>query len=382
MSEANNSQSAFSIIWNDIKKNKRMFYIVLPATFVVACIIAFSIPNYYKCTVMLAPELNGAKSGGGLSSLASSFGINLGGASAGADAINPTLYPDLMNSVTFKASLFPVKVQRDGEDSTMTYYDYLKNHQKAPWWTSAKQAVFSLFAAPEPVEGNVDPFKLTPAQSAIIEVMGKKVVCDVDNKTMVITIDVTDQDPLIAATMADSVQVHLQDFITDYRTSKARIDLAYNQKLFKETKARYEQARKRYASYSDGNQRVFLESVLSQKAALEHEMQLQYSAYQQIASQLLAAEAKVQQETPAFTLLQPASVPIKKAGPSRKNIVFIFLFLALIVATIYVIYREDHFKTIFATLNPKSSNALLDDDELMYISKLLANQEHKQQSKQ
>ena len=378
------NKSAFSIIWNDIKKNKRLFYIVLPATFVVACIIAFSIPNYYKCTVMLAPELNGAKSGGGLSSLASSFGINLGGASAsaGADAINPTLYPDLMNSVTFKASLFPVKVQRDGEDSTMTYYDYLKNHQKAPWWTSAKQAVFSLFAAPEPVEGKVDPFKLTPAQSAIIEVMGKKVVCDVDNKTMVITIDVTDQDPLIAATMADSVQVHLQDFITDYRTSKARIDLAYNQKLFKETKARYEQARKRYASYSDGNQRVFLESVLSQKAALEHEMQLQYSAYQQVASQLLAAEAKVQQETPAFTLLQPATVPIIKAGPSRKNIVFVYLFLALIVAIIYVIYREDHFKTIFATLNPRSSNALLDDDELMYISKLLANQEHKQQSKQ
>ena len=376
MSEANNSQSAFSIIWNDIKKNKRLFYIVLPATFVVACIIAFSIPNYYKCTVMLAPELNGTKSGGGLSSLASSFGINLGGASAsaGADAINPTLYPDLMNSVTFKASLFPVKVQRDGDDSTMTYYDYLKNHQKAPWWTSAKQAVFSLFAAPEPVEGKVDPFKLTPAQSAIIEVMGKKVVCDVDNKTMVITIDVTDQDPLIAATMADSVQVHLQDFITDYRTSKARIDLAYNQKLFKETKARYEQARKRYASYSDGNQRVFLESVLSQKAALEHEMQLQYSAYQQIASQLLAAEAKVQQETPAFTLLQPATVPIIKAGPSRKNIVFVFLFIALIFTTLYIIYREGDFKTILASLRQKTQHDMFDDDELLYLSKLFSNQ--------
>lgn len=368
------NKSAFSIIWNDIKKNKRLFYIVLPATFVVACIIAFSIPNYYKCTVMLAPELNGAKSGGGLSSLASSFGINLGGASAGADAINPTLYPDLMNSVTFKASLFPVKVQRDGEDSTMTYYDYLKNHQKAPWWTSAKQAVFSLFAAPEPAEGKVDPFKLTPAQSAIIEVMGKKVVCDVDNKTMVITIDVTDQDPLIAATMADSVQVHLQDFITDYRTSKARIDLAYNQKLFKETKARYEQARKRYASYSDGNQRVFLESVLSQKAALEHEMQLQYSAYQQIASQLLAAEAKVQQETPAFTLLQPATVPIIKAGPSRKNIVFVFLFIALIFTTLYIIYREGDFKTILASLRQKTQHDMFDDDELLYLSKLFSNQ--------
>ena len=375
-------QSAFSIIWQDIMKNRRLYYVVLSITFVLSVIIALSIPNYYKCTVKLAPELNGAKSGGGLSSIASSFGINLGGANAGTDAINPTLYPDLMNSVTFKASLFPVKVQRNDDDSTMTYYDYLLNHQKQPWWTSAIGAIKSMVNGQRSmVNEKVDPFKLTPAQASIITVMNSKVVCDVDMTTNVITIDVTDQDPLIAATMADSVQVHLQEFITDYRTSKARIDLAYNQKLFKETKARYEQARKRYASYSDGNQRVFLESVLSQKAALEHEMQLQYSAYQQVASQLLAAEAKVQQETPAFTLLQPATVPIIKAGPSRKNIVFVFLFLALIFTTLYIIYREGDFKTILASLRQKSPHDMFDDDELMFISRLLSNQEKHQESR-
>ena len=84
----------------------------------VAAIITLSIPNYYKCTVMLAPELSGGNKGAnGLASLANSFGVNLNNGSNGVDAIMPTLYPDLMNSVTFKASLFPVKVQRDGEDS-------------------------------------------------------------------------------------------------------------------------------------------------------------------------------------------------------------------------------------------------------------------------
>lgn len=334
----------FRQLWQDIKKYRKLYYKVLGATFVVATIITLSIPNYYKCTVMLAPELSGGNKGaGGLASLATSFGVNLNSGSNGVDAIMPTLYPDLMNSVTFKASLFPVKVQRDGEDSTMTYYDYLLNHQRIPWWTSAVKAVTSLFSQDEAPQ-KVNPFRLTPEQSGVIELVNQKVVCDVDNMTMVITIDVTDQDPLIAATMADSVQVHLQEFITDYRTRKARIDLAYCQKLYKEAKARYEKARKRSAAYNDANQRVFLDRIRSEQTNLENEAELQFRAYSQVAAQLQLAEAKVQEDTPAFTLLQPATVPIMKAGPKRKQTLLLLLFFAFIATTIYVLYKDGHLK--------------------------------------
>ena len=341
--------STFSQLWQDIKKHRSLYYKVLGITFVISAIIAFSIPNYYKCTVMLAPELSGGnKSTSGLASLASSFGVNIGNSSNGVDAIVPTLYPDLMNSVTFKASLFPVKVQKEDEDTAMTYYDYLLNHQKTPWWTSAVKALTS-FLSEKKESKKVNPFRLTHEQSGVINMMNEKVVCDVDNMTMVITIDVTDQDPLIAATMADSVQVHLQEFITDYRTRKAKNDLAYNQKLFKEAKARYEQARKRFAGYSDANQRVFLESIISQRNALENEMQLQYQSYSRVAAQLQLAEAKVQEETPAFTLLQPATVPVVKAGPNRKQILLTLLFLVFLSTTLYVWYREDHLRYLFRT---------------------------------
>lgn len=352
-------------LWQDIRKHRKLYYKVMGATFVIAAVITLSIPNYYKCTVMLAPELSGGNKGAnGLASLASSFGVNLNSGSNGVDAIMPTLYPDLMNSVTFKASLFPVKVQRDGEDATMTYYDYLLNHQRMPWWSSAMKAVTSLFSQDEEPQ-KVNPFRLTPEQSGVISMMNQKVVCDVDNMTMVITIDVTDQDPLIAATMADSVQVHLQEFITDYRTRKARIDLAYNQKLFKEAKERYEKARKRSAAFNDANQRVFLDRIRSEATDLENEAQLQFRAYSQVAAQLQLAEAKVQEDTPAFTLLQPATVPIKKAGPKRSRTCLLLLFLAALAITIFVWNKEGHLKALF--LPPKNEH---DFDELS-MSELL-----------
>ena len=338
-------------LWQDIKKHKKLYYKVLGITFIVSAIIMFSIPNYYKCTVMLAPEIPGGNKGtSGLASLASSFGVNLGGASAGADAIMPNLYPDLMNSVAFRASLFPVKVQEEDGDTAMTYYDYLENHQRMPWWSAGMKAVGngissvinSVLGNEEETSDKVNPFRLTKDQMKIVETMEKKVVCDVDKKTFVITIDVTDQDPLIAATLADSVQTRLQDFITNYRTRKARVDLAYNQKLFKEAQERYEKARLKSAAYSDANRHAIFAQKQSEQTKLENEMQLQYRAYSQVATQLQLAEAKVQEDTPAFTTLQPATVPVKKVGPKRMTSIFIFLFLAFLVTTTFVIHIEGH----------------------------------------
>ena len=344
----------FGKIFKDLLKHKRLYFIVLPVAFVLAAIYALSLPNYYTCKVTLAPEMGGSsRAGGSLAGLASSFGINLGSAQSGADAINPMLYPDLMNSVDFKTSLFPVPVTIEGDKAkgeasrTMSYYDYLAKNQKAPWWSNAKKAFLGLFGSEkEDKDEKVDPFRLTKDQTAIATAINKNIVCDVDKKTMVITINVTDQDPVICATMADSVKNRLQKFITDYRTSKVRVDLEYNQKLYAETKARYDKARRLYAEFSDANQDIILESVRQRQTELENEMQLQYNAYTQVAAQLLAAEAKVQEETPAFTTLQSATVPVLKAGPKRAQMCLIFLFLAFLGTTAWILYKEDDLKPL------------------------------------
>ena len=236
----------------------------------------------------------------------------------------------------------------------MSYYDYLSNVQKLPWWISLKKAIVesikSWFVDTDTSEF-LNPFKLSNKQYAIAKEIEKNVVCDVDRKTLVITIDVTDTDPYIAATMADSVRVRLQRFITDYRTSKARIDLEYNKKLLVESEARYEKARKAYADYADANRSILFENMRSERTKLENKMQIEYRAYSQVLAQLQLAEAKVQEETPAFTILQPAIVPVKKEGPNRAIVCLMFLFLACMGTTIYVWHKEKHLLPIFGLDN-------------------------------
>ena len=367
MEDKEKRQIDIKVIWQALLKHKRLFIKVIAATFVIACFLTLSVPNYYNASVSLAPELSSGRSGSSsLSALASSFGVSIGGASSGGDAISPSLYPDMMNSVEFKTSLFPIKVHEIDSDEEMTYYDYLLDHQRYPWWNyvfGLKNvvigAVKSLFVEKTDEIGSnvVDPFKLTREQNSIIKLLSKKIDCNVDTKTMVIDISVTDQDPLIAAVMADSVKQRLQEAITSYRTSKVRVDLEYNKKLYEETKTRYDEARQNYAAYADANQNVILQRDRNKLIELENEMQLRYQAYSTVAAQLQAAEAKVQEATPAFTILQNATVPVEKSGPHRARNVFFLCFLAFLCICAYALHKDGLFI-------PLTRFALgLDDDE-------------------
>ena len=172
--------------------------------------------------------------------------------------------------------------------------------------------------------------------------MRDNILLKVDKKTGVITISATAQDPLIAKSLADSVRVKLQTFITDYRTNKSRIDEQYYKKLVDEAKADYERARRIYGSYADANMDVTLESFRAEQTDLENDMQLKYNTYTALMTQYQAAKAKVQERTPAFTILKGASVPIKPTGPKRMLFVAGMMLLTLFGTAFWIVRKDLH----------------------------------------
>ena len=268
--------------------------------------------------------------------------MSLGGGSQGGDAITPSVYPDLMKSVDFKTSLFPIKVKQKDAKKAMTYYDYLKYEWRVPWW----EDWFGLRAPALKPDTIVNTFELTGEQARIAGLAIKYVQCKIDKKTNLITIDVTMQDPYVAAQLADSVRNRLQDFLTSYRTKKARYDLEYAQKLNRQAKKDYERARALYAEYVDANQDMTLQTAKQKQNDLENEMQLQYNNFTATSAQVLAAKALVQKETPSFTTIQSATVPLGPSGPKKEMILLVCLFLALLGTTVYALYKENQLKPL------------------------------------
>lgn len=331
------------LVVKKIRDNRKVFYKVLPIVFVVSCIYIFSQPRYYTADTKLAPEME-SSAAGSIGSIASAFGFDLSNMQT-SDAITPLLYPDLMEDNTFITNLFNIKVQSlDGEINT-TYHDYLKKHQKSAWYKAPIRWVKNLFKSKKKggIAKEFDPYQLPEDEDKIAEAIRGNIKISIDKKTGLITINAKAQDPLICKTIADSVQNRLQEFITDYRTSKARNDYLYYKALVAEAKNEYEKTRQYYGSLSDANSKVALRSVELKMEDVENDMQLKFNAYTTLNTQMQAAKAKVQERTPAFTVVKGAAVPIKPAGPKRMLFVAGMLILAFFGTSFYLVRKDLHF---------------------------------------
>ena len=328
------------LIWG----RRKLFLKVWGITFVLACLWIFPQPRTYDTSVMLAPEtMEGSSTGGTLSSLASSFGVNLGNVGS-TDAIYPSLYPDVVSSNDFIVSLFDIPVQTINGEVQTDYLTYLVKHQEVSIWSYPKiwlmKGIKALFPPKDKggvgEAGKVDPFRLSRDEFQIVEAVRGKVRCSVDKKTDVVTLSVSDQDPLVCAMLADSVRARLQDFITEYRTSKARIDVEYYERMKAETLAEYQKSVQTYSQFCDTHRNTILQTMQSQRDELENDMQQKFNTYNIMSTQLDAAKAKVQERTPAFTILQNASVPTKASKPKRMIFVAAMLILSTLVTSIVV----------------------------------------------
>ncbi|AGB27741.1 capsule polysaccharide export protein [Prevotella dentalis DSM 3688] len=321
------------LIIRRIREHGRLFAIAVPVSLAAYCLLILSMPRYYTTDTKLAPETGNATNTGSIGSLASSLGIDMSQIKS-TDAITPLLYPELMEDNRFVAELFSIPV-RTSEGQRYTYFDYLANRQKTPWWAGL------LGKKEEPLTMNrLSPYALDKKQSRVAEAIRDNVTLKVDSKDGVITITATAQDPLVCKTLADSLSTRLKAFITAYRTDKARKDVAYYKKITQEAQTEYEKARRSYAAYSDANQDLVLQAVQSKIEDMENNMQLKFNTYSNARNQYEAARAKLQEKTPVFTLLKGASVPVKPAGPKRMLFVLIMELLTCTLLTVWAVRKD------------------------------------------
>lgn len=313
-------------------------------------IMALTMIKEYTAQVVVAPESSSSSMmSGGLGSLASMVGIDIGSLADSEDAIYPLLYPDIVQSLPFMSSLFDVNVKSQDGTVDTTYFYYVDKLQKKNWVGLVKSApkkaikgVMELFSSKKQTGDPAvfDPYNLSEKQMRMIENLSGVVSIFVDKKTNVITLSFTDQDPLIAATMVDTIMCRLQNQITAYRTKKVVDDCAYIEKLYQKSKADYEKAQETYASYVDRNRNVAQERFLVEKERLEADKDLKNTLYTQWAQQLMLAQAKVQEYTPVFVTLKPAAVPALPSSMRRSMVLILYTFLGGVLAVAYVLLKE------------------------------------------
>ena len=352
-----------SIDWQDLLskawRGKKVIITVTVVFMFLGLISALTMTRLYTSKVTLVPEL-GKSTSSSLSSISSMLG--LGGMTMGssADAYHVTVYPEVVASTPFVAKMFDMRVTdpKKGIDTTLIGYLSRERFSIGNVIGYVTKPIFSLFSnKEEETKGNeLNLFHLTKEQDRIVKTMNKAIQVDVDKKTGETTIQVTMDNPVIAATVADTVCKHLREYIVEYRTRKAREDLENYKKIADESYQRYLKASKAYAYYQDHNRGLILNAVISEGSRLSNELQIASQLYQQMKLQAEMARGKVIDEKPVFAIIQPATVPLLPQN-SRAKVLLIWTFVGFVLSCAWVLYGKEYWQKGKTMLNEIKSKA-------------------------
>ena len=308
----------------------------------IGILIALLSPKEYTAVTSMVPQTSHSESKlGGLSSLAAMAGFNLD-ATSGGDVLTPLVYPQIVTSTPFQLELMNTTFSFSEVDHPVSLFEYYTKisspgilSQISKYTIGLPGLIISTIKGEEPttITNGKGPIALTKDQEAVRKLIEEKVVLDLDSKQGFLTLSASFPEALVSAQVADQARELLQRYITQYKIKKAVDQLTFIEQRYQEKKSEFEKTQEQLARFRDQNKNVSSALAQTEEDRLQSEYSIAMNVYNELAKQLEQAKIKVKEETPVFTVLEPAIVPQEKSKPKRVLIVTIWTFLGGIIGT-------------------------------------------------
>lgn len=307
---------------------------------------ALTMKRSYSVTTVMVPQMGDNKSGlGGLAALA---GFDMGGASTNGE-LSPLVYPQIVSSVPFKLKMMHTPMHYEKCDTLISMFDYAQAKYEKPtvidvvkrYTIGLPGVIFGSLKGKEkemvlPGMGEADsngapkPLVVSRNEYKMLAAMDKIITLNVDKKEGIITLIANAGEPLLAAERALKAQQLLQDEVTRFRIEKSQSELDYIQARYNEAKEEADRYQMALAGTRDRMQNVITSSSTVGRERLQSKYNVANTVYLEMAKQLEQAKMKVKKDTPAFSIIQPVTVPMKPAN-SRAKTLIIWTFLGIVL---------------------------------------------------
>lgn len=276
-------------------------------------------PVVYTSTTTFINSQSEPNSSSGLSGVASLVGINLGGYSG--NEISPTMYPLIGESVEFKRSLLKSSVDKEKQIKLESFLaDY--NQMKAP--------------------ESIDNSKLfiSEYEDGLFNLISDIISISVNQKDAFITISAKMPNSEYAANVCINAREILQETVINNRIKSAKQKLDYSEKQLKSKRIEFEEIQNELAFFNDSNLNLVNSSVINERNKLEAEFEIINAVMIELSKQVEQRKLQVSENTPVFSIIKEASMPVVRSSPKRTQMVLIYGFVGLIISVSYVLIKK------------------------------------------
>ena len=306
--------------------NGRKQIIIISFVFVLVGIsTALLLPVIYSSSTTFINSQTESSSASGLSGVASLVGINLSGMNSGSE-IPPTMYPQIGESVEFKRTLVDSYID---EKEQIKLGDFLANYNSIE----------------KSVTENSNKLFISEFENELFDVMNDVISISVDQKEGFVTISANMPNSEYAANTCINAREILQKIIIDSRIKSAKQKLEYSEKQLASKRIEFEEIQNKLAYFNDSNINLVTSSVINERDKLEAEFQIINAVMIELSKQVEQRKLQVSEDTPVFSIVKEASMPVKRSSPKRTQVVLIFGFVGIIVSVFYILIK-DPFKQI------------------------------------
>lgn len=324
-------------------KGKKTIISLTLTGMVLGFAIALLSPKEYTSNTIVVPQTGSGSSSklGGLSSLASLAGVNLGSLNA-SEALSPVVYPQIMQSVPFQLELMNTEFQFQELEQPVKLYDYYTEYATPGIlagikkytiglprviWTALKPQAESSLPKEGSDGGASQLIYISEDQQELMKTLQKNINLEINDKDGYINLSASFHDAALSAQVVKKVLEMLQEYVTSYKLEKASDQLDFVNERYEEKKQEFKKAQEELAMFRDRNKNVSTAMAQTEEDRLESEYNLAYSVYSELATQLETAKIQVKEDTPILTVIEPVRVPVEKSAPNRPLILFIGIFL-------------------------------------------------------
>ncbi|WP_018623038.1 hypothetical protein [Spirosoma luteum] len=294
----------------------------------------------FRSEARVMPEMNGGANDlfKRLSSVAGLTDIDFSEAD-GMDAIRPDLYPNVLQSTPFILYLIDQPVTTT-TGARQTVGSFLLTGTSG-WSFKKLLSLFRLDTKPQTLaKGPSGALQLSIQQQDLAEEIMERVNARLDARSGLITITAQMPDAYVAASVTQLAMTYLTTYVTNYRTEKARQDLAFYDNRVNEVRKRYQKAQFSVFHYNDNHKNLVMLSTTMDRQRMEAELTIAQTVYTELSRQLEQAKLKVQERTPIFKVLEPPSVPLKRTSPKRILTVLLFAGTGLLLGVSSVLIQQ------------------------------------------
>lgn len=314
--------------------------------------IALFSAKVYTSNVILVPQLNDNKSKlNGLAGLAAMAGVNIGSLGEN-DVLPPTTYSLIMENGFFLKDLMNTKIKFENVNEPVSLYDYYCNskYQSFDLFSFLKKYTIGLPGLLiKTMKGdrneNLQSIKsstllhFTEKEYKVSEILKDNIALEFNQKEGTIKLSADMPDAIAAAQVVEVTRLLLEKYIINFKIEKVKQNLDFISEQFEEAKKDFEKKQLALAEFQDANQNVIQASKKTNEDRLTNEMTLSFNVYSELAKQLEQAKINVKEMQPVLTVIEPASVPLKKSKPNRPLILIGFIFLGFFFSSSYLLFR-------------------------------------------